>query len=416
MKNFTAIFILFFLSSCGPSRSAYDTQKALDVYTQSFGTVPLTELTAQESHIPLVIFNYRLHSEASPVSGIRQLEIFNSGTMKYWIHLRTTGVKDFQSVSFPGPSAAIQSEVDLLVRVITRDGVWDYHNQTLNNLFSRFDGEFIPDFGGNPEIILRKIPANTEIEYTLNQKFARIPFFISLHLPEARYRGLSINIDSGNETTSGILLTTIPFDLENLSKSNLLSAFFVVEKVVPEETVLLPVKSRLTLPSGELTRQNTIRLYFSIGQHFKSLPDDSKAGAENFYRNFLLPSLGFSPTVTKELLSDFRSVAGLDSRYFTALNQLDRKQGLDSLQKSILSVKEWSNYYSDLWSPWFNQFWPSVPRLAVALAWANQEKIKNLSVKADWKNNRITDFYPVFLNSFPTDSTIFLPVTDRPIK
>jgi len=413
MKYSAALLILVFLSSCGPSRSAYDTQKALDEYTKSSGTIPLTELTAQESHYPLVFFNYRMLSEASMVSGFRTFEIWNSGTLKYWIHLRTTGMRDFQSVSFPGPSAAIQSEVDLLIRVITQDGFWDYNNQTLPELFSRFDGEFIPDFGGNPEIILRKIPANTEIEYTLNQKFARIPFFISLRLPEARYRVLSVSLDSGNEKTSGIVHTTIPFDLENLSPPNLLSAFLAVKKVIPEEAVLLPVKCRLNLPSGELTRQNTIRIYFTIGQDLKNLPDDSKAGAENFYRNFLLPSLGFSSTVTKKLLSDFKNIAGLDSKYFTALNVLDRKQALDTLQKDILSVSNWHDYDSKLWSPWFNQFWPSVPRLAVALAWANQEKVKNLLVMADWQNNRISDFYPVFLNGFPTDSTLVLPVIDR---
>lgn len=389
MKITVYLIICLLLAGCSQSKSAYETQKDLDAYLGGSGQISLSELTVPEQNFPLVVFEYKLTAQTTPVSGIKQLAKFNTGKVSYWLHFRTTSSQSAQSVFLPGPSPALFSKVDFMVRVKDNSGSTDYHNSNFEEFLSRFSGEFLPDFGGFPEIELKKVPPDTEFEYTMNQEFRQLPFYIPAKLPTGFVRSLVISIDAGNASTRGILTSNLPLNVQNASNVSIVGFLQAKDKGTPANASLLPERSYLSLLNYEISDRDLASFYFPFGEGLTEIPSGNESGIENFKRNFMIPVRDMSESKRKDILTACRTFLKLDNSFFTNLTGLDPQGALDKFSSEFNSVTDFSSYSDPIWDPWFSRNWPELAKLALLLTWAEQEKITGLTAVCKKKESKL---------------------------
>lgn len=379
MRIFYFLILSSLFISCSPSKGAYNAQAELDAYLGSPSNIEFTPITPAEQKSNVVIFDYQINITGSKVGGIKVLDFLNSGKIKYWVHFRTTNASNENSVSLPGPILSVNSKIEMFFKVTSSRGIFYFNNENVEQFLNLYQGQYTSDLSGQSKIELSSIPADCEIEYTLNQDLVSIPFSINFHfMPDVKYRKVYFRVDTGSDLNPAYLASTDSFSFSNENQTETLIEKFVKKNTaIPDDITQLSGNFSLEKKNCNLSSKEPLILYFPLEGEQISKTDRIYASKLNLKRNTLVVLGAFADFQKTSYISSIKTKLNLDMDTDTRLKTQPADQKIKTILRHISAVPDWDGIANEYFDSFFKNHEVSFIKNVSALIWFSNVGILN---------------------------------------
>lgn len=379
MKKYFFVLLSGLLLSCSGTKSAYTTQQELEAYLGKPIEAAFTKLTPEEQKSGIVVFDYQVNITGSKVTGIKLLDFINSGQVNYWIHFRTTSFSTNNKIVLPAPIPAIESSVDLFLKVTNSEGITYYKKNELAKFFDLFKGKVISDLAGHSRIELASVPPDYEIEYIMNQTLSSLPFAIGFRFIEnACYRNVNIRIDTGNDFNLAYLSTLNSFILTNENGPGSL-----IEKLVDKNnksvdgTPQLGGNISVRIDETGFNPSEPATFFFPLNKEIFQSSDIENSAILNLNRNSFYPLRSWSDFQRTGIMSKIKSELDLPGDTDTRMKEESTKNQKNLIHGYIEKIQLERVDVQGKIDPYFLSFDENYVRNFLQLLWSVNIGISN---------------------------------------